>query len=54
MFVCNDVIVKVMFQQNHLKINKDAGVYNEYKYAGLTGLTEKKDVFGFFDNEKVQ
>ena len=42
-----------MFQQNHIKRNKDAGAYNEYKFAGLTGLTEN-DVPEFFDNAQEQ
>jgi hypothetical protein len=40
MFVSDEITVKVMFQQSHLKRNKDAGAYNEYKFAGLTGPTE--------------
>jgi hypothetical protein len=27
-------------QQSDLKRNRDAGAYNEYKFAGLTGPTE--------------
>jgi hypothetical protein len=40
-------------QQSHLKRNRDAGAYNEYKFAGLTGQL-KMQYRIFFDNAKVQ
>jgi len=53
MFVSNEAVVKVMFQQSRLNRNKDVGAYNEYKLAGRTGLTEN-DVSEFFDNAQVK
>jgi hypothetical protein len=53
MFISSEIIVEVMLQQSHLKRNKDAGAYNAYKFAGLTGLT-KTGVYAVFDKVQAQ